>query len=184
MLLANPIFKIIALLLASAAALGALYALYSGIRAGGYREGVSVTDAAWQAREALQNAAYAVEFKRLSENALAATQKGALETARTVEKLKKEQMRVLAEKETDFAALRAGTLRLRDPGSGSPTACAPGGGTPRTVTADPGGTDARGTVLSREASEFLLMEAHRADILVGRYNAAIALLVSDREVCR
>ena len=183
-MIASPIVKALAVLLALTAFLGALYGLYRAVDGSGYRRGQSETESAWQAREARQNAAYAVELKRLSENALAATQKGAQDTAKAVSKLTKEQNRVLAQKETDLAALRSGALVLRDPGAGSSPACAPGGGTPRTVTADPGGTDAGGAFLSSEASTFLLGEAARADTLVGRYNAALALLVSDREVCR
>lgn len=177
------IFKTLAILFAVAAALGALYALYSGIDGAGYRRGAAETEARWQAREAVQSAAYAVELRRLSENALAATQKGASDTARAVRKLNQEKAIALAQKDADLAALRDGTLRLRDPGVDS--GCrAPGGGPSSPATTVAGGTDAGGGELSGPAAGFLLAEAARADALVGKYNAALSLLVSDREICR
>ena len=186
------LFQVAAVLIAGAAFLGALYGLYRHVDGAGYERGVSVTAAAWQAREAEQTATYGRELKRLSENALLQTQKGAVDTAAAVRKLTKGTADALAQKDADIAALHNGLLVLRDPGGGP--ACGPaGGGTPGAVAADPaGGQPAAGGelqkpgahVLSAEAAEFILGEAARADQVVAQLQAAQALLVSDREVCK
>ena len=165
--------------IALVAALGGLYALVDGR---GYQRGKTETEAAWQAREAAQNAAYAVELKRLSENALAATQKGALDTARTVEKLTKENQIAQANRETDLLAIRSGGIVFRDPGNAA--GCKASGSASGSVAADTvRDQPASGGGFSVQATEFLWREASRADEIVRQLQAAQALLVSDREVC-
>lgn len=178
-LLPTPLLYLLAGI-ALVAALGGLYALVDGR---GYQRGKTETEAAWQAREAKQNAAYAVELKRMSENALAATQKGASDTARTVEKLTKENQIAQANRETDLLAIRSGGIVFRDPGNTA--GCTASGSASGSVAADPARDQpATGGQLSAIATEFLYREASRADEVVRQLRAAQALLVSDREVCR
>ena len=174
----------LAILVAVTAVLWAVHALYSAVDGHGYTRGKTETEAAWQAREAAQNAAHGLEIKRLGENALLQTQKGAVDTAKAVRKLTQENANAAAQANADLAALRSGALVLRDPGGGP--ACSPaGGGTPGAVAADPaGGQPAAGGQLSYQLAAFLDSEAIRADAIVAQLQAAVSLLVSDREVCR
>ena len=83
------------------------------------------------------------------------------------------------------AAVVAGTLKLRDPGSkaGASTACDNGlakGETPSTTTGSDG---AKRTELSAEASGFLLKLTVEMDTIVRQLTAAQAIIVSDRVTC-
>ena len=85
----------------------------------------------------------------------------------------------------DVAAIRAGTLRLRDPGA-RPHACA--GGVSQASTAagrrdDQAGSGLPGPadgVLSDTAVEFLVSEADRADRLAKQLSACQAVINADR----
>jgi len=78
----------------------------------------------------------------------------------------------------DIAAIDAGTLRLRDPGTdsqacGSPTAVAASGSS--------GHSDKKGTELSPEFTKFLLSEATRADQYTIQLNTCIDILNNERQ---
>ena len=187
----GALLKALAVILAVIALLGALWGLYSAVDGGGHRRGVAERDAFWEAREAVQNASYAAEIKRLGEKAAAATQKGVTATAAAVQKLNLETKDALARKDMDISALHAGRLVLVDPGGSA--SCPAGGSAQGAAAADTaGGQPAAGGelskpgahVLSAEAAEFILTEAARADQVVAQLQAAQALLVSDREVCK
>lgn len=165
------------------AVLGSLYGAYRHVDSKGYARGVAVTESAWQAREARQQADYSRELKRLGDHALEATQKGASDTAAAVHKLNKEHADELAQKDADFIALSTGKLVFHDPDG---AACgAPGRSAKTAIAADTARDQPAESVgLSTKASGFLLSESARADALVADFNAALAILVSDREVCR
>lgn len=80
----------------------------------------------------------------------------------------------------DAAALRAGTLRLRDPDPTGLRAC---GGLGAKIGAGPGGRDgAQGGELSDAAAEFLLDLASDADDVARQLEACQEVVVKDREL--
>ena len=77
----------------------------------------------------------------------------------------------------DIAAIRAGTIKLRDPAASK---CANSGtvsGTPANTSGSDGG---EGTGLSETTSEFLLTFAHDADEVVNQLQSCQAVLKADR----
>ena len=79
----------------------------------------------------------------------------------------------------DRAAVRNGTLRLRDPGAAG--LCANTSNMPgiaASASGRDGGTDSR---LSDQAAEFLLSEADRADSVVDQLNACQQVVRADRQ---
>lgn len=85
----------------------------------------------------------------------------------------------------DVRAIRAGALKLRDPGRSGGSPCPDSGGSPSgTAIAAPGVGDGKaGTELSREASEFLSGLASEADTVIVQLQAAQAIIVEDRRLC-
>lgn len=87
---------------------------------------------------------------------------------------------VKADKDEAIAALRAGTLRLRDP-TGA-TASKGGGGVTIETTSSTGSSDEKaGCELSVETSEFLIGITSEADEVVDQLNACQAVVESDRQ---
>jgi len=103
---------------------------------------------------------------------------GAEAQAVIVAKLNKDKVNALAKKDNTIAALRSGTLILRDPNS---TACS---GTGAAVTGNTSGSvGVTGGQLSDELAQFLVTEASRADKIVLQLRAAQQLLIEDRKIC-
>jgi len=78
----------------------------------------------------------------------------------------------------DVAAVRAGSIRLRDPGSPGLRAC---GNPPGQTATAPGGRDgAQGSGLSEQASEFLLGLTGDADDVARQLSACQRVVIEDR----
>lgn len=83
-------------------------------------------------------------------------------------------------KNKTIAALRAGAIRLRDPG----TVYAPHPtGSPAFSTAPGRCNDRAGTELSTELAAFLTGEASRADAIANQLAECQTIIVKDRELC-
>lgn len=116
--------------------------------------------------KALEEAARANEAKHATEvAAIGAAHEADIETRRV-------------QAEHDVAAVRAGALRLRDPGA-KPAAC-PGAVPSAAPAASVGDGPAPGE-LSRELDEFLVSEANRADAVAIQLGACQAVVLSDRK---
>jgi len=97
----------------------------------------------------------------------------------------KELNNVKAKAASDVARIRAGALRLRDPGRPEP-GCPDGGGSPASppVAGAGVGDGERGSELSRAAAAFLRSEAGRADAVVVKLTACQGIVESDRSQAR
>lgn len=83
--------------------------------------------------------------------------------------------------QSDLAALRAGTLRMRDKYAKQNSSCGIRLSSTEIGPSTTGFAEGGGAELSREASEFLLGEANRADQLAARFNKCVRQLKIDRE---
>jgi len=92
----------------------------------------------------------------------------------------KELQNVYDTKDRVIHDLRAGALRLRDPGTVNPAGA---GAMPSSVASSSGCDGQAGSHLSEQISEFLASEASRADGIVEQLNACQAVVVKDREIC-
>lgn len=121
-------------------------------------------------------------------NALLARAVTAEESARKIEHDKAQELQAIGEQhemelrvkdtvyQKDIADLHAGNLRLRDRAAKCSSSVVPDASAP--ATRSDGET---GAELSREASEFLLGEAKRADVITEQLSACQAVILSDRK---
>jgi hypothetical protein len=166
-----------------AAALGALWYAYTTIDGRGYTRGKSETEAAFVKRDnkALQDALAKVEQLQAEVQAREQAHADRLEQIRTQQR--KEAADAKRQHDADLAAVRAGTLRLRDPGSpGSAAQCdhrpAPAPG------AAAGQRDgAPATELSAEASGFLLQLMLDADAVTRQLGDAQDVIRAQIKAC-
>lgn len=133
---------------------------------------------AWQAKEVTEQAAAAAQLKALSDAARAAEQKHAADMAALAADYERKLSDANKQRAADIAAVRAGTLRLRDK-SGT---CVP-------ASTDPGakagpssgiGNGTTGCELSETTSGFLLDFANDADDIARQLAACQQVIVQDR----
>jgi prophage endopeptidase len=142
------------------------------------RAGVTSERLVWQKRSNVELASVNAEILRLTEKARLDERRHNDQLAAAAAFYEQEKKRALEAKDRAIADLRAGALRLRDPHA---TACPSSPGTAGGATTSPGERDggAPGR-LSREAAEFLLGEATRANEVVHQLAACQAVVRSDR----
>lgn len=150
-------------------------------------DGIATVEAKWQAREAKQQAAAAARYKKLYDAYRKAEQDNAAALAEIATKLEKERTDANKQHAADIAALRAGTLRLRDPGSAAVPACR--GSAAETGPASSGCNGcasgqlpaAPAGLLSGQASEFLVDLAADADDVARQLAACQQVIINDRK---
>lgn len=178
---AFPAWAIYAVVIA--AALGALWYAYSTIDGRGYARGKAEIDAAYKDRDnqALRDALAKVAQLQAEVQAREQAHEQALDQIRN--KQRKEAADAKRQHEADLAAVRAGTLRLRDPGRAAGAAqCDRGPEAAAAGTAVRGdGTPAGG--LSDAAAEFLLQLVHDADRNTRQLGDAQQVIRAQIEAC-
>lgn len=150
-------------------------------------DGIATVEAKWQAREAKQQAAAADQYKKLYDAYRKAEQDNAVALAAISAKFEKERTDATKQHAADIAAIRAGALRLRDPGAAPVPACR--GSTAETGTSSSGcnggascefsGPHAR--LLSGQTSEFLVDLAADADDVARQLAACQQVIINDRK---
>ncbi len=144
-------------------------------------DGAAAEKVVWQERTNTELASANAEILRLENQARAQEAKHAAVMATISKRNLEEKQRVETQHQADVAAVRAGTLVLRDPGAATGEACAGAASPPGTAA---GGRDGgAGGQLSGAAAEFLLTEASRADVVARQLAAAQAVIVEDRRLC-
>lgn len=149
-------------------------------------DGVAGVETKWQQREATQQVQHAAQINSLQQ----AVRQAEHDSAVALNDIALDYERQLTDAKTrhaaDVAAIRAGTLRLRDPAAAPVPACAgaaaeigPGagrrdGGTTGQLPAAPAG------LLSGDASEFLVDLATDADDVARQLAACQQVIVEDR----
>lgn len=148
------------------------------------QSGATAERARWQARENLELRSAQDKILTLTQDAQRQERGHAVRMAALETQLLQERKRASAQHQADLDRLRAGALRLRDPGA-RPTACSPGAepaGRAATASAT-SGDGAAGGELSSAAAEFLLGLAAEADDVVAQLSAAQHQLIEDRRLC-
>lgn len=142
-------------------------------------DGETVERSAWQGRENKELVDANAAIKALEEKSRKAEQDHAAELGAIATNYEGKLSDATKQRAADLAAIRAGTLRLRDPGASGK--CPVGDPMPG-IAAGAGVGDGRAAgELSGIASEFLLSEASRADSLAEQLAAAQAVIRADRE---
>lgn len=148
--------------------------------------GVDSTQAKWESREATQQVQAASQIKALEESARAAEQKHAADMASLATDYERKIDDAQKQRAADIAAVRAGDLRLRDPGSPIVPAC-PGAAAqagPGSGGGDgsaPGGLPAAPTgLLSGQTSEWLVDFAADADDVARQLASCQQVITEDR----
>lgn len=174
--------RVIYLILA-AAALGALWYAYSTIDGRGYDRGKSETEAAYTQRDNQALRAALTRVQQLQAEVQAREQTHAAEIEGLRAQHLKETAHANRQHLADLAAVRAGTLKLRDPG---PAAGAAGcdRGAAAAAAGAAGGSDAaaRGE-LSAEAAGFLLSLVHDADAVTRQLSSAQQVIRAQIKAC-
>lgn len=143
----------------------------------GRNDGKKIERVEWQAREKKADDAAAVELKKVTDDATKKERASAAAVAVISGQFQQELKHERTKKDRIISDLRAGTVRLRDPGTRHPLSSNP---VPTTGTG-PGRCDAGpGTDFSREASEFLVSEASRADEITRQLTACQKIVRKDR----
>ena len=145
----------------------------------GHSNGVDSERVVWQAKEikATQEADKALADAQAKVNALQAQYANNL--AVISGNYQQELKNVSATKDRTIAALRAGAIRLRDPGTHYTLDPNPLPGTSTSPGRCDGSSKGR---LSDEIGEFLVSEASRADSIVDQLAACQAVIIKDREL--
>ncbi len=159
-------------------------AYLDGVDERAHQRGIAEERARWQSRESAELAqangaiAFLNDAYRKREAAFA------LELNKHSQAYQEGRRRAQAQHDRDLAAVRDG-FRLRDPAAAPATACQGGGGSgPAAPGTAAGGPDAAGRGdLSREATEFLLGEANRADAVVDKLHRLQGLVTSYWQAC-
>ena len=134
----------------------------------------------WQTRENGELRTANATIKALQEQARKDEQTHAAALAAVSTDYERKLSDANKQRAADAAALRAGTLRLRDPNPPGLRAC---GGLGAKVGPSPGGRDgAQGGELSEAAAGFLLGLASDADDVARQLAACQAVVVKDREL--
>ena len=144
----------------------------------GNKRGVNSERVAWQAKDNKELTEANAKILQLENDARAKEQAHAADLAAISTNYEQELQHAENTRKADVAAARSGALRLRDPGATAQQTC--GSATGQAATG-PGGRDAQtGGELSPELTEFLFIEADRADAIVQQLGACQAVIVSDR----
>jgi len=168
--------------LAALAVVAALFGMYQTIDHRGYERGVAETMQKWNDAQAKLNAATAKREQELD------GQYRAKEAAWTqlVNQMQADHQKELVDeqkqRDADVAAVNSGLIKLRDKYAACSTA-ARRSETGGTVASSGVGNGEAGAELSREATQFLLDEANRADKIVKQLTACQAVVVADRNAC-
>lgn len=145
----------------------------------GKSDGRTDERAAWMERELVQREAYAKKERELQDAYRKKEQESARDMAAVSAAYQRELNHANAAKDRALADLRAGRLRLRDPGARSQPPC--GSGLPE-AGAGAAGRDgeARGE-LSGATAEFLVALAGEADQVARQLAACQAVVIEDRK---
>ena len=135
--------------------------------------GVDATEVVWQAREAKINAASAEAIKAAQDRVITAERASAARGAET----SAEYQRKLKEKDREKATALAIARGLR---IGTTGAQACGNAVPPVGPGTTGRDGETSSELSRDAAEFFIGEANRADKIVEQLNACQAIVAGDR----
>jgi len=142
------------------------------------KNGRTVERAEWVLRDNVALRLANAEITRLNNEAREKERLNAAALAQVSTRHQREVKNVRDQAKRDVAAVRAGSLVLRDPGAPSGS---PAGSGIRTTDAAACRRDGQaGTDLSREASEFLLDLASEADEVVAQLTACQAVVEEDR----
>jgi len=155
-----------------------------GVDQKGYDRGKQETEAKYAKRDNEQLRVAAQRIKTLEDQARQQERENAERLAEISKQRQKEQADAKRQHDRDIAAVRAGTLKLHDPGVPAGGAAA-GCGSPGPAPGAPaGGRDgeARGQ-LSGAAAEFLLGLAGEADDVAGQLDKAQAVIIEYRRAC-
>lgn len=142
----------------------------------GRHDGVKITAAKYQAQQIESDRAAADALARSEQNATNiehASQAAQLAASQTYQK---ELAHVAQTKDHTIAALRAGHIRLRDPGTLYSFGANPVSGTIASTGKCDGGQTGR---LSDQLIEFFISESSRADAIVAQLSDCQAIIVSD-----
>lgn len=166
-----------------AAALGALWYAYATIDGRGYARGKAETEAAFVKRDnkALQDALAKVAQLQADVQAREQAHADALDRIRRTHH--QETANAKRQHDADLAALRAGTLRLRDPGTTERTAQCDRSPETAPAAAARLGDGAPGAELSAEAAGFLLSLVHDADALARQLGGAQDVIRAQIKAC-
>lgn len=135
---------------------------------------------AWQTRENDELRTTNAKIKALEESARNAEQANAMALAAISTDYERKLSDANKQRTVDAAAVRSGSLRLRDPGSLGLRAC---GSLSAEASAGAGKRDGGAPgELSGLLAEFLISEANRADEVAIQLRACQAVVVSDRAV--
>ena len=169
--------------LAAAAALGALWWAASALDARGYARGKAETTAAYAQRDnaALQAALARVAELQAEVQAREHTHAAALGQIR--DRNQRETAHAQSQHEADLAALRAGTLRLRDPGAAAGPACSDRSPAPAPAGTAGGGDAAPRAELSPAAAGFLLSLMREADAVTRQLGDAQDVIRAQIRAC-
>lgn len=150
-------------------------------------DGMAAVEAAWQKREATQQAQHAAQINNLQQAARQAERDSADAMSAIANDYERKLTDAKNRRAADIAAMRAGTLRLRDPGAAPVPACA---GTAAEAGAGAGRRDggasgelpaAPAGLLSNQASEFLVNLAADADDVARQLAACQQVIINDRK---
>jgi prophage endopeptidase len=149
---------------------------------GRYDAGEAAERAEWTKRENAELTTANAKILKLTNEARATETRHAADLVAIATRYEKEKTRVLKQTQADVAAVRAGTLVLRDPGrtARQDPGRDPGGAT---ATAASVGDGAAGSQLSSTSAEFLLELANEADAVVVQLTAAQEVIRAAMEAC-
>lgn len=170
--------------------LGLVYGIFhvvtgylADVDAKGYQRGADETRAAYAKRDNEQLKAALAKVQELEAAARAAEQKHAKELAALDRQRRQEEQDAKRQHERDVAAVRAGTLRLRDRGATSCPAVSGQRPGPEAGAAASKRDAEAGTQLSDQAAEFLLGLTSEADDIARQLATAQALIESQIRTC-
>lgn len=143
-------------------------------------DGKTAERSAWQGRENAELLTANDKIKTLEESARAAEHEHATVLAGISTELQRRQDDATQQRRADAAAMRAGTLRLRDPSATGLRAC---GGITTEAGAGAGQRDGGAAgELSAEAAGFLLDFANEADDVARQLGACQSVVAADRDL--
>lgn len=134
----------------------------------------------WQTRENTELRTANGKIKGLEDDARTAEQNHAAALAAISTDYERKLFDANKQRAADVAAVRAGTLRLRDPDATGLRAC--GSVAPETGSSAGGRDGAQGGELSESATEFLYSLANDADDVARQLASCQAVVVKDREM--
>lgn len=133
-------------------------------------EAVSKERKMWQAQAALDEKAAMKKINDLTAEYRAKEREAEARISELSLTYQKASENAIKQHATDLAAVRAGTIKLRDPGTSGTSSCP--SGTAKTPPSPGGNNDGSITELSPEATEFLLVLAYEADTIARKLATA------------